>query len=370
VNELAVTQRKVVMTQGISTGSDEAYRSEMNHMHVTRLAGSGWFSRALAVAARLGIADLVAQRPMTVEEIAAATGTDPHVLRRLMQMLKVWTVFARDEDDRYSLTENFAPLREDHPWSMRNYCILMAETYDDAFAGMLETLRTGKSGFRAVFGVTLYEWLERQENAEMAGIFDKAMAELSRPVSAIVARHRDFSEVRTVVDVGGGGAGMVSGLVAAHPHLHGICADRASVCERGSQQLAKVHGEEVASRVTFQPSDIFESVPEGGDLYLLKNVLHDWTEESGVQILGSINAAMRRTAEATGDSPRLLVLEPLVENDFDAVRAMFQLVVCEEGTGFSGEDLQRMIEAAGLTLVSTERLVSNHTVFECVLREA
>ncbi|MEV4826368.1 methyltransferase [Micromonospora sp. NPDC049274] len=351
------------MTQGTATGLDEAYRSEMNHMHVTRLAGSGWFSRALAVAARLGIADLVTEQPMTAEEIAARTGSEPQVMRRLLQMLKVWAVFERDEEGRYSLTEKFAPLREDHPFSMRNYCILMAETYDDAFAGLGETLRTGGSGFRAVFGVSLYEWLERAENAETAAIFDRAMAELSRPVAALLARQRDFSEVRTVVDVGGGGAGMVAGLVAAHPHLHGVCADRASVCERGPQQLAKVRGEDVSARVSFQPADIFTEVPTGGDLYLLKNVLHDWTFDSGVRILTSIAEAMRRTGAAS----RLLVLEPLVETDFDAVRAMFQRVVCEEGTGFTRADLEKMIEAAGLTVVSVDQLVSNHTVFECEL---
>ncbi|MGY1434181.1 methyltransferase [Streptomyces reniochalinae] len=359
------------MSQETSADFTKAYREEMNHMHVTRLVGSGWFSRALAAAARLGIADLVADQPLSDDEIADKTDSDPRVMRRLMQMLTFWGVFVRDEAGRYVLSENFAPLRDDHPWSMRNYCILMAETYDDAFGGILETVRTGKSGFRAVFGTSLYEWLEREENAETAAIFDRAMAELSRPVAAVLARQRDFSDVRTVVDVGGGGAGMVSGLVAAHPHLKGVCADRASVCERGPAQLEKTLNADVAARVSFQPTDIFESVPDGGDLYLLKNVLHDWTPKSGLRILTAIHAAMRRTAEAEGKSPRLLVMEPLVEQDADAVRGMFQLVVCEEGTlGLDQDGIREIIAAAGFEVTATDRLMSNHTVLECALADA
>ena len=359
------------MTQGMSTGEIEAYRNEMNHMHVTRLAAGGWFSRALAVAARLGIADLTADQALSDEEIADKTDSDLKVLRRLMQMLTFWGVFERDEEGRYLLTEKFAPLRADHPWSMRNYSILMAETYDDAFGAMFETVQTGKSGFRAAFGMSLYEYLELEENADTAGIFDRAMAELSRPAAAVLARHRDFSDVKTVVDVGGGGAGMVSGLVAAHPHLNGICADRASVCERGARELAESRGPEVSSRVSFQPSDIFESVPDGGDLYLLKNVLHDWTFDSCLRILTSVREAMSRTAEANGTTPRLLVLEPMIEKDSDAVRAMFQLVVCEEGMlGQGKEDMLELLKAAEFTVTSTETVMSGHTIFECVIPDA
>ncbi len=365
---LAIGQRKVAMTQGTSADFTEAYRDEMNHMHVTRLAGSGWFSRALGVAVRLGLADLTAQESLSAEEIAGKTGSDLRVLRQLLRMLTFWGVFERNETGEYRLTEKFAPLREDHPFSMRNYSILMSELYDDAFAGMLETVQTGGSGFRSVFGMSLYEYLEREENAEIAAIFDKAMAELSRPVSAVLARQHDFSNVGTVVDVGGGGAGLVAGLAAAHPHLKGICADRASVCERGEKELATSHGSEVGTRVSFEPADIFEEVPSGGDLYILKNVLHDWTFESGLRILKSIHAAMRRTAKANGTTPRLLVLEPLIEKDSDAVRAMFQLVVCEEGTiGFDQPGLHKLITEAGFTVASVDRMMSNHTVFECTL---
>ncbi|OON71708.1 methyltransferase [Streptomyces tsukubensis] len=343
---------------------------ELNQLHereIAKLAVGGWFSRALAVTARLGIADVLKDGALSHTEIAERTDSDPDVLLRLMRVLVFCGVAERDENGEFAITEKFAQLRTDHPWSMRHVCMLFAETYDDAFGGLLHTVKTGESGFQEVFGVSLYEHLER--DAESARVFDQAMVDLARPVvSALLERH-DFSEVGKVVDVGGGGGGMALGIVAAHPHLRAVCADRESVCKRASAALAGGGHEDITDRLSWEPTDFFVDVPAGGDRYILKNVLHDWSFESCLRILTTVSRAMTRTSEQRAESvpePRLLVLEPLVAQDFDAGRELFQMVACEEGmSGLKDSDMRALLDTVGFEILSVDTLPSGHTVFEC-----
>ncbi|MFD5415490.1 methyltransferase [Streptomyces nojiriensis] len=331
-------------------------------MEILKLAVSGWFARALAVAARLEIADILDGGSMTSAELAERTETDPEILYRLLQMLTVPGVLERD-GEKFRLAEAYAPLRADHPFTQRHFAILAAELYDDAFAGLMHTVKTGKSGFQEVFGESLYGYLET--HPETADLFDKGMVDLATPVAQCLLGLHDFSAVKTVVDVGGGSGGLLPGLLAAHPDLRGTVADRASVCARGRTALERVAKEDVLDRIDFTPSDFFVGLPAGADRYLLKNVLHDWTYENCVRIL-------RTVATAMADSPagaRLLVVEPLVENDIDGWRAMFQAVACDEGTtGLDEPAMRRALEEAGFVVESVGQLPTQHKVFESSLR--
>ncbi|MER7013156.1 methyltransferase [Saccharopolyspora sp. NPDC000359] len=337
-------------------------------MDILKLAVSGWFARSAAVAARLGIPDLLAGEHLSSDEIAERTGTRPEVVRRLMQVLTVPGVVLRDDNGDFTLNEAFAQLRSDHPQTLRHFFILSAETYDDAWGGLLHTVRTGESGFEQVFGLPLYEYLEK--DADTADLFDRAMVDLARPVAAELVRHHDFTGLDRVVDVGGGAGAMLKGILGAQRELRGVVADRASVCERGAAELADSGDADLAERLSFEPSDFFASVPVGGDRYLLKNVLHDWTVENRVRILSTVADAMRRTAES-GGQPRLLVIEPLVESDQDGWRALFQMLICDEGMdGLDEDGMRQVLGTAGFDVVSTVRLATGHTVLDCAVRPA
>ncbi|MGX7829580.1 methyltransferase [Actinokineospora sp. 24-640] len=330
-------------------------------MEILKLAVSGWFARALAVAARLKIADILGDGALTADELAERTGTHPGVLYRLLQMLTVPGVLVRD-GERFRLGEAYAPLRADHPYTQRHFAILAAELYDDAFGGLMHTVKTGESGFREVFGTSLYEHLEREP--EMADLFDRGMVDLARPVAdALVAAH-DFSGVATVVDVGGGSGGLLPGLLVPNPGMRGIVADRAGVCERGPARLAELAPAEIAERVSFVPGDFFAQVPAGADRYVLKNVLHDWTQANCVRVLKTVAAAMAES----GPDARLLVVEPLVENDIDGWRAMFQAVACDPGTlGLDETALRAVLAEAGFAVEALTPLPTGHKVITAVL---
>lgn len=339
-----------------------------NQMEIARLAAAGCFSRALGTAARLGIADIMDGGHLPHHVLAERTGSDPDVVLRLMQVLALAGVVERDEDGAFAMTEPFVALRSDHPQSLRNFCVLMAETYDDAFGALTHTVRTGESGFRQVFGVPLYEYLEAEP--ETGRIFDGAMAELARPVVAALVRRHDFSTVHQVVDVGGGDGTTLAGILAGHQHLAGVCVDRPSVCARAGDTSRACADHRIGERITFHPTDIFEEVPEGGDRYLLKNVLHDWSPEMCERLLTTIGRAMRRTAEARDPGlapPRLLVVEPLLDQESDAAHVLFQMVMCGKDTGGFGEsDVRRLLRRSGFEPVLVERLSGEHHLFECV----
>jgi O-methyltransferase/methyltransferase family protein len=341
-------------------------------MEISELAANGWFSRALAVAARLGIADVMAGESMSHTDIAKHTGSDPSALLLLMQALTALGVVERTENGDFRVSEKFAPLRTDHPRSMRHFCMLAGGIYDDAWGALLHTVQTGKSGFRKVFGTSLYEYLE--DHPETARVFDNAMVELARPVAAALVRQYDFAEVRKVVDIGGGSGAMLCGILAEYSQVTGVCADRQSVCERAAADLCAVADQELVRRISFQPTDFFAEVPEGGDRYLLKSVLHHSSYDSGLRILTTVGRAMSRTAQdrhTDALQPRLLVLEPLIEQDRDAWRELSQILICEEGTrGLNEENMRTLLEAAGFEVLSVSQLDTGYAVFECAVRSA
>jgi C-methyltransferase len=354
----------------LAASDDPVHQREdpQDTMRLVELAAGGCFSRVLAVAARLRVADVLDDGFRPADEIAEATGTDPDVLLRLLQVLASRGILERDRAGAFGLAAGSAALRSDHPRSLRNFLILLAETYDDAFGALLGTTRTGRSGFEQVFGVPLYDYLGRNPEAE--GVFDAAMAELAGPAAAALVDAFDFSAVRRVVDVGGGDGTMIISILAGNPHLEGVCVDRPSVCARADARVAAATGHPLAGRLRFHPADIFEEVAEGGDLYLLKNVLHDWSQAGGVRILTAVRRAMTRTADARDPAvprPRLIVMEPLLGQDSDAAHFLFQMVICgKETRGFEDhDDMRGLLTAAEFELLSVERLSSGHHAFEC-----
>ncbi len=333
---------------------------ERHELAIGHLAIGGWFSRALGVAARLGIADVLGDDHLTAERIAERTDTNAEVMTRLLRALTFCGVTQRNEAGEFGLTAKFAQLRTDHPLSLRHICMLFTETYDDAFGALLHTVRTGKSGFQQVFGMSLFEYFEQDEEA--ARVFDLAMVELARPVAHSLAQVHDFTAVDRIVDVGGGGGAMLRGILRIHPHLAGISADRESVCDRALANLASSPDSDLADRLTFAPADFFTEVPSGGDRYLLKNVLHDWTFESCRRILGTVRTAM------TEPGARLLVIEPPISEDFDAARELFQMVALEEGMcGLTEEGMRELIGSSGFDIQSVTKLPTGHNVYESIV---
>src|SRR3954451_8480679 len=253
-----------------------------------RLVNGYQVSQAIYVAATLGIADLLADGPRSSDELAAATDTDPSTLYRVLQALGSAGVLHERADLRFSLTEVGECLRADAPQPVGGWAALIGRPYVwDAWGALLHSVHTGENALRHRTGMGPWEY--RAQHPDEGAIFDRAMTDLSRRMNRAVLEAYDFSRFSTVVDVGGGQGALLAAVLAAHPALRGVLFDQPQVVAPAGAALAAAG---VADRCTVVGGDFFEGVPEGGDAYVMRAILHDWEDAEAVAILRSCRRAM------------------------------------------------------------------------------
>jgi hypothetical protein len=257
------------------------------------MIGGYYMTQAIHVAATLGIADRLVDGPLSAGQLARETGSQPQALHRLLRTLAGFGIFA-EEAGRFRLTELADLLRSDVPGSLRGVALTVGETHYPAFGKLLHSVQTGQAGFDKVFGVPLFDYFA--VNPESARTFDAALEGLRSQASAAMLDAVDFSDVTTLVDVGGGSGGLLSAVLASYPSVNGVLFDLPHVIERASA---------VGDRCALVGGDFFESVPAGGDVYLLRHIIHDWDDEKAIRIL-------RNCRQAMDVSARLLLVESVI----------------------------------------------------------
>ena len=267
---------------------------------LARLMDGYLVTQLLYVAAKLGVADVLADGPRTGAQIAGAVGADADRLTRMLRGLAAEGVFDEDGDGRFALTAIGERLRENAPGSLRGQLLVRGETYWQAAGGLLRTATDGGTAFAHVHGEHFFDHLAR--NPERAAEFQASMAARAEREAADVVAAYDFGGLRRVIDVGGGSGVLLQAVLEANPELHGVLVDRPEAVQRATERLAAAG---LAARVQCRVGDFFASVPSGGDAYLLSRVIHDWDDADARDIL-------RRCREAMAPDARLLLVEALV----------------------------------------------------------
>jgi hypothetical protein len=268
-------------------------------VRMARLADGFLTTQLLYVAARLGVADVLASGPRTGPEIAAAVGADPDLLTRAMRGLVLEEVLA-EEGGRFALTELGHCLRADAAGSMRGSILARGEVYYQAAAGTLAAVRHGGTAFEQVHGARFFDHLRRHPEQEAA--FQASMAGRSEQEASDVVAAYDFGGIGRLVDVGGGHGILLGAILRAAPDLHAVLVDQPAVVAQAGRRLA---AEGVAGRCQLVGGDFFTDVPAGAGAYLLSRVLHDWTDDDAHRVLATCRAAM-------GPGSRLLVVEAIL----------------------------------------------------------
>ena len=310
-----------------------------------QMAIGHYVSRALHLAAKLGIAELLATGPLAADELAAKTGTDPAALRRVLRLLASTGVFREEESGAFASTSLGELLRSDVPGSARALVLLFAGIgLQDSWRELEYCVRTGQPAFRkrSPDGDAFSHF-----DAEQAKIFDAAMATFAPQTAAAIAAAYDFSRLGTVVDVGGGNGALLIGILGANPALHGIVFDRPQVIDGAKRKVAEAG---LAARCQVVAGDFFESVPAGADAYLIKHVIHDWDDEKALAILASCRRAM-------GPNSRLLIAEGVYPPRIDTSLASrgaaandVNMLVATGGRQRSEQEFRSLYEAAGFAL--------------------
>ena len=322
-----------------------------------RMAVGHYVSRALALVAKLGVADLLAAGPLDVDGLAAATNTNAEALRRVLRLLVSVGVFDENGDGNFELTPLGDCLRADAPMSARPMVLLFAGVrIQDSWKELEYCVRTGEPAFRKR-GVT-DPFAEIALDPEDAATFDAAMASGTRLTALAVAATYDFSPAVKVVDVGGGNGALLVGILGAHPHLEGIVFDKPQVAARASNEIAAAG---LADRCRALGGDFFDDVPSGGDAYLLKHVIHDWADERAIAILRNCHRKMKPGA-------KLLVIEGVYPDRIDeslesrgAAANDVNMLVGTGGRQRSEAEFRSLYDAAGFTLsriIPTPAMVS------------
>ncbi len=246
-------------------------------------------TQMVRTAALLGICDALAGGPRTAAEVATEVGADPMLLRRLMRALAGLGALVEGTDRRFSNAAIGELLRKDVPGSMRNAAIgLPDDMYWDAWRQLPQGVRGGAIPFELAHDRSM--WDKVAADPAFAARFNGFMAAQTAIFVPQLLDAFDFSTCTRVVDVGGGNGALIAGTLAAHPPVSGTLFDLDAGLE-GAEAYLREHG--VADRCKLEAGNFFESIPEDGDAYLLKLILHDWDDERATAILKTCRRAMR-----------------------------------------------------------------------------
>ena len=247
-----------------------------------------WTSQMICVAAKLGIADLVADEPRSSAELAKTTGTHAPTLYRLLRALASLGVFAEDDRGRFGLTPLAEPLRTDVPDSLRDWAVFAADVEAwRSWEQLSYSVTTGEAAFEHVWGMPNWEY--RAQKPEANATFNAAMSSASsRRIGPVMAAY-DFSGIRTLVDVGGGHGAFIATILSAHPMIRGILFDLPHVVA-GAEPVLQAAG--IAGRCETIGGSFLEAAPGGGDAYLLSKVIHDWSDDRAAVILRNCRRVM------------------------------------------------------------------------------
>jgi hypothetical protein len=326
------------------------------HAQLVQMAMGHWVSRIVHLAAKLELADRLAGGPKTAEELAGLTGSDPRSLYRLMRTLSNLGILTEGQGHRFSLTPLGEALKKGAPGAAHSSILTIAsDWWIEGFGELPYSVQTGKSGFEKFLGMPVFDYFAK--NPDIASLFSETMIGFHGQEVYAVAEAYDFSKFGTIVDVGGATGHMLSTILGQYPSPRGILFDLPHVV---SDAPALLESRGVADRVKIEPGSFFDGVPAGADAYLLSHIIHDWSEEQCLTILGHCRRAMSPTG-------RVLIVEMVLpEGDTPHPGKMLDLMmlVGPGGQERTDKEYAALLEKAGFRLTRVVPTASPVSVVE------
>jgi SAM-dependent methyltransferase len=301
-----------------------------------------WLLPALYVAAKLDIATLLKNNPLSAREISEKLDVDPLNLSRIMRTLASQGIFKQHADGKFVLNSMAKGLL-DEPGSLRHMILHHLGPVNWNLMSNLEfSVRTGKEAFAETYGQPAYEFL-KDHPAEYE-VFDRSMSNLSDLGLAPILNVYDFSKYPAITDIGGGEGFLLANILQINPRCKGILFDTPQALVKAPEMLAR---HEATLRTTLVPGDFFHSVPPESDLYILKNIIHNWGDEQSVLLLKNIRKAMNPAS-------RLLIIEMVVpfgnEPSLAKLLDIQMMATMPGGLERTAVQYQDLLEQAGLKL--------------------
>jgi hypothetical protein len=316
-------------------------------------------SSALYVALELNVPDHLAQGPRTAKELAQATGANEDALYRILRLLASLELFEEVSARKFALTPASDILRKDVPGSMRGIAVFLPDPMHlRIYADLIESAMTGKPAVEKTLGMPLFEYFSK--HPEYSEVFNDAMTSMSAPVAGAAIEAYDFSRFATIVDVAGGHGQVLMSVLRTCPDVRGILAEVGHVVEGAKPKIA---GAGLSDRCQAVACDFFKSVPEGGDAYIMKHIIHDWDDERASLILKNIGKAM-------GDKRGTVVLlESVIPAGSEPNLGKFidiEMLALPGGRERTAEEFAALFERSGFKLTRIVPMKSPLSVVEAV----
>lgn len=327
------------------------------HVGILQILNGGHVAGAVACLAQLGIPDLLDGAPRSSEELAKKVGADPRALYRLMRATACAGVLSEGPEGMFSQTPQSAVLRSDAKPSLRAFAIMYGREWHGIGWSHLEyCVRTGKQALEKVYGQQVFEFLrQRPQEAE---IFNGAMTDLSMLDSPAVAAAYDFSGLRSIVDIAGGHGLLLATILQKAPQLRGTLYEMPHVLEGAKNGPLKPF----LDRCTFTSGDMFSEVPADADAYIMKHIIHDWSDELCIKLL----KACRAGVNAGG---KLLVVDSAIQpgNDFSPSKFLdLQMLIFPGGQERTEKQFAALLVAAGWRLTRIIPTAAIDSIVEAV----
>jgi len=326
------------------------------HEQIFAITVGFWQSRALAVAAELELADLLAAGPLHIDVLAGRTNTHTPSLFRLLRALESLGIFSQISPMVFANTPSSECLRKNVPdteWAWVRAQLSVGGGVYEGWSGLGASIRTGETAFDQVLGCGFWEYYRR--NPEAGAIFNEAMRLIGKHNSPKVAQAYDWSQFPVIADIGGGIGGLLVDILDAHPSCRGLLFDEPKVIQQAisHERLQPIGG------------DFFQTVPTGADAYILRWIIHDWSEAEAVALLCKVREAMKPGA-------RLILLEELIPEVPDLVPGKWMDVLMLAITGGrerTKNEYSELLSAARFELEEVVRTTGPLSILLAKVRE-
>lgn len=319
---------------------------------------SFYVSRAMGVAAELNIAEILKSGEKTVKDLSIQTNTNEEALYRLLRMLASQGIF-KEKKNRVFSQNRLSKVLTDDSSSMRHMVMHQINTANwDMFGELDYVVKTGNSAASKVLKKDIFEHLE--QNPELNDLYNKAMHNTSEMLSNAVLSAYNFNKNQLIIDIGGGHGLLLSKIVANTKYTKGIVFDLPHVVEGAENTLEELN---LSDRIKIAGGSFYENIPQGGHIYIMKNIIHALGNDDSVELLKKISEAMSYNG-------KILIIEPIIEKhnrySFAKLYDIQMLVGRSEGKERTVQEYEVISKKAGLKINRIKQTVSPFSIIELI----
>ncbi|MFO7842331.1 MAG: methyltransferase [Bacteroidales bacterium] len=323
---------------------------------IVEMVQSFYVSKAIGVAAELNIAEHLKERDRDTSELAELTNTDEESLYRLMRMLASQGIF-KEKKKRIFSQNRLSKTMTDRTDSMRYMIMHLANPVNwQLFNELNQVVKTGNNASEKILGMKVFEFLEK--NPANNKIYNTAMTNSSLMLSYAILSKYHFKKTGCIVDIGGGEGTLLSMILIKNPTLKGVLFDLPHVIKSAEENFKKHN---LSGRVELLTGSFFETIPDGGDTYLMKNIIHNLSDQQATDILIRINHVLP-------EKGRILIIEPVIshKNRYSFAKLFdIQMMVSQDGgKERTKEEYNQIANNAGLKINQMVQTVAPFSLIE------